>query len=87
VSSIGTPVPPEGVAIHDPDQKLWVEYTPPKHKCGTHGEHAHWMVITIPGQERTPAYCLQCMIDFLDRQSIGKVYLKEDYSCSISSQR
>jgi hypothetical protein len=59
------------------DQKVWVEYTPPKYKCGTHGEHPHWMHVMLPGEAEHPGYCLMCMIDFLNRQSIGKVMLKE----------
>lgn len=49
-------------------------FTVPKYNCGTHGKHEHWVAFMKTG-EPTVMYCLQCVRDFLDRQSIGKVTL------------
>lgn len=52
-------------------EPLALTIEPPKHHCGTHGEHPHWISCWITG-EPTNLYCMRCIMDFLDRQSIGK---------------
>lgn len=55
---------------------LIVSFEPPKYKCGTHGDHSQWVSFWQTG-EPTVIYCMRCIVDFLNRQSIGKVTLPQ----------
>jgi len=49
-------------------------WEPPKHHCGTHGDHSFWISMkpnTDPKSDFVH-YCQFCIMDFMDRQSIGK---------------
>lgn len=44
---------------------------PPKHHCGTHGDHSAWVSFWQTG-EPTVVYCTKCIMDFMNAQSIGR---------------
>ena len=73
----------EEVVMSEPDYTLHIGApynVPPQKKCGTHGTHGDWVGIFFnTGVERwsqrgVPYYCMRCLLEFLDKQSIGKVY-------------
>ena len=48
-------------------------------KCATHGTHGNWFCIPLMSgverlNQRQAYYCVMCLLEFLDKQSIGKVY-------------
>lgn len=61
---------------------LTISSPPPKYHCGTHGDHPDWVQIAFSATPYTGAaerpcslYCVRCIAEFLDRQSIGKQVL------------
>lgn len=49
------------------------DVNPPLHQCGTHGVHPRWITFYGYG-DPPPLYCMDCIVAFLDAQSIGKAY-------------
>jgi hypothetical protein len=47
--------------------------TVPKHRCGTHGDHEWWICMKREDAGPWIRYCQLCIMDFMDRQSIGRV--------------
>ena len=61
-------------SLSTPPLEPYVLWEPPKHHCRTHGDHSFWISMKPNADPKSDFvhYCQFCIMDFMDRQSIGK---------------